>query len=192
MDSLLISGRLHCQPSQQRGRSTIEGHPTRGCTTALPAAALRENARRGRSPPPTIGDHRRHGERSAPSREKHLKSPCLSTQRAARRRNLTHALTTLRPRLGPTYSVNDSSRDVWGSPMGVITLQIGKSWISPVGGLEGQIAPHHHFVQSVDCAVKKKEVHGWSDNHHSCARDDTSLTSFAKWGYLVEPARRAG
>ena len=27
MDSLLISGRLHCQPSQQRGRSTIEGQP---------------------------------------------------------------------------------------------------------------------------------------------------------------------
>lgn len=76
--------------------------------------------------------------------------------------------------------------------MGGITLQIGKSWISPVAHSEAQIAPHHHFVQSVDCAVKKKEVHGWSDNHHSCARDDTSLTSFAKWGYLVEPARRAG
>lgn len=31
--------------------------------------------------------------------------------------------------------------------MGVITLQIGKSWISPVAHSEAQIAPHHHFVQ---------------------------------------------
>lgn len=60
------------------------------------------------------------------------------------------------------------------------TLQIVKFWISPVAHSEAQIAPHQQFVQSVDCAVKKKEVHGWSDNHHSCARDDTSLTSFAK------------
>lgn len=82
MDSLLISGRLHCQPSQQRERTTIEGHPTRGCTTALPAAVLRKNARLGWSPPPqgTTG-----GTGNAqPRPEKfhaHLKSPCLSTQR---------------------------------------------------------------------------------------------------------------
>lgn len=49
MDSLLISGRLHCQPSQQRERTTIEGHPTRGCTTALTrSCAAGETAEEGR------------------------------------------------------------------------------------------------------------------------------------------------
>lgn len=100
------------------------------------SCAAGERSPRKVAPAEEIRGHRRHGERSAPSREKHLKSPCLSTQRAARRRNLTHALTTLRPRLGPTYSVNDSSRDVWGSPIMRCTLQIGKSWISPVAHSE--------------------------------------------------------
>lgn len=95
---------------------------------------------------------------------------------------MTHALTTLRPRLGPTYSVNDSSRDVWGSPMGVITLQIGKFWISPVAHSEAQIAPHHHFVQSTDCAVDSAGDRDWSDYHRSCTRIDSafSLTSFVR------------
>lgn len=95
---------------------------------------------------------------------------------------MTHALTTLRPRLGPTYSVNDSSRDVWGSPMCVITLQIEKSWISPVAGGEAQIAPHHHFVQSTDCAVNSAGDRDWSDYHRSCTRIDSafSLTSFVR------------
>lgn len=95
---------------------------------------------------------------------------------------MTHALTTLRPRLGPTYSVNDSSRDVWGSPIGVITLQIGKSWISPVAHSEAQFAPHQSFVQSTDCAVNSAGDRDWSDYHRSCARIDSafSLTSFVR------------
>ena len=93
---------------------------------------------------------------------------------------MTHALTTLRPRLGPTYSVNDSSRDVWGSPMGVITLQIGKSWISPVAGGEAQMAPHHHFVQSEWLHSEEKRSARLERQQSRCARDDTSLTSFAK------------
>lgn len=65
--------------------------------------------------------------------------------------------------------------------MGVITLQIGKSWISPVAHSEAQIAPHHHFVQSTDCAVNSAGDRDWSDYHRSCTRIDTSfLTHFVR------------
>lgn len=170
-----------------------EGKPPGSQHNPRPAAALRENARRGRSPPPqgTTGGTGNAQPRPEKSRFR-TSPPARARSGAARRRNLTHALTTLRPRLGPTYSVNDSSRDVWGSPMGVITLQIGKSWISPVAGGEAQIAPHHHFVQSEVAARGRQRSARLERQQSRCARDDTSLTSFAKWGYLVEPARRAG
>ena len=82
MDSLLISGRLHCQPSQQRGRSTIEGQPHARPHNPM-ARSCAAGERSPRKVAPATGDHRRHGERSAPSREVAFshKSPCPSTQR---------------------------------------------------------------------------------------------------------------
>ena len=60
-----------------------EGNTQVGLTTRWPAAALREKQPRKVAPAEEIRDHRRHGERSAPSREVAFshKSPCLSTQR---------------------------------------------------------------------------------------------------------------
>lgn len=64
--------------------------------------------------------------------------------------------------------------------MGVITLQIGKSWISPVAGGEAQIAPHQQFVQSEVAARGRQRSARLERQQSRCARDDTSLTSFAK------------
>ncbi len=84
MDSLLISGRLHCQPSRQRECSTIEGQPhTRPHNRPDPPLLAGEHSPRMVAPAEEIRGHRRHGERSAPSREVAFshKSPCPSTQR---------------------------------------------------------------------------------------------------------------
>ena len=84
LDSLLISGRLHCQPSQQRGRSTIEGQPhTRLHNRPDPPLLAATDSPGMVAPAEEIRGHRRHGERSAPSREVAFshKSPCPSTQR---------------------------------------------------------------------------------------------------------------
>lgn len=76
--------------------------------------------------------------------------------------------------------------------MCVITLQIGKSWISPVAGGEAQIAPHQSFVQSEWLRVDNNEVHGWSDNNH-VARETTlrSLRSRSAAIWLNLPEEQA-
>lgn len=148
------------------------------------------------APAEEIRGHRRHGERSAPSREVAFshKSPCLSTQRGRPTPELDARANHLASPARADVQRQCSSRDVWGSPTHSFTLQIWKSWISPVGGQDAQIAPHQQFVQSEWLHEDNKEVRGWSDSQLA-ARESTrvfSLTSFVRKRYLVEPARRAG
>ena len=76
--------------------------------------------------------------------------------------------------------------------MGVITLQIVKSWISPVGGLEGQIAPHQQFVQS-EVAARGQHGSARLERQPSQLRERRHFAHFVREVcYLVEPARRAG